>query len=236
MSRRISIRDSWKLHQNSLNYPLYLPALGPQVERSLIDGDLQGFHAEISRLATMGSRPANALLGYLHVRGAFKQGVRFDLAETHALPGAKSGDPYSQYVVAWACFHSDRQVEAVRWMAKSAFTGRFLPAVVDIAVWMASGRGFQDADARAAAKTLWLAQKNGHRTAIFYIAQMLLKGRFGLLARSIPVLLFPLLLIWGVRSTFLYPFDERTFWTPWAPRSSLFKRDIDAGSLASDGP
>jgi hypothetical protein len=114
-------------------------------------------------------------------------------------------------------------------MTKSAFTGRFLPAVVDLAVWMASGRGFQAADSKAALRTLWLAVRNGHRTAVLYIAQMFLRGRFGFPARVFSILMMPLLLIWGIGATSLYPFSERTFWTPMDSRVSLFKLPIDQG-------
>ena len=69
--------------------------------------------------------------------------------------------------------------------------------MVDVAVWMASGSGFESPDARAALKTLWLATKKGHYFAIGYIVQMLLRGRFGILGRVLSLLIMPPLLFWG---------------------------------------
>lgn len=228
MSRRISISDSWKLYRNSLNYPLYVPTLGDRIEKSLIDGDLDGFHRELRRFAALGSRPASALLGYLYLRGAFKGGPRPDLAETHSVEGAKEGDPFSQYVLAWSFFNRGRRADATNWMLKSATSGDFLPAIVDSGVWMASGSGFKAPDAPAGLKTLWLAQKKGHRFAIAYIAQMFLRGRFGIIGRIVAIIVFPLLILWGALATLLWPFSAKTFAHNPQPRGPLFKVPIDA--------
>jgi hypothetical protein len=226
-----SIRDAWKLYGNSLNYPLYLPALGARVEGLLIQGDLQGFYRELRRLAALGSTSASSLIGYLYLRGAFRGGPRPDLAEAHSIEGARNGDAYSQYVLGWACFKSNRPVDATNWLLKSATFGLFMPAAVDVAVWMAAGSGFKAPDARAALKTLWSAQKNGHCLAIAYIVQILLSGRFGFFGRVFAVLLLPLLVIWGAWATLRWPLSARAFVTPARPRMRLLKSQIDADEV-----
>jgi TPR repeat protein len=202
--------------------------MGSQVERYLVAGDLQGFYTEIRRLDALGSTPARALLGYLFLRGAFKGGPRPDLAERHSIDGAKQGDPFSQYVLAWAYFDTNRRGDATKWMAKAALSGRFPPAIVDAGVWMAAGNGFKTPDAGAALKTLWLAVRKGHCFAIHYIAQMFLRGRFGFLGRIVACLALPFLLAWGALAALLWPLSDRTFLHNPKPRGPLFREAIKA--------
>jgi hypothetical protein len=219
------------LYSNSLNYSLYVPPLGKRIDDLLIAGDLRRFLEELRRLASLGSKSANALLAFFYAFGAFKDGDRPDLAEAHCIEGAKSGDPYSQYVLAWVCYKSGRQAEATNWMLKSSIEGQFLPAMVDVAVWMAAGKGFKSPDARAAFKTLWLAHKNGHAYAIAVMAQLLLRGRFGLFGRAVAVLSLPALLIWGAIANLLWPLSERTFAMS-GLRPSLFRRPLDSEPMS----
>ncbi len=228
MTRKITLRESWRLYSCFLSYPLYIPPLATSVEELLIEGKLEEFYQELRRLASLGSVSASSLIGYLCLTGAFAGGPRPDLAEAYSAEGARTGDPYSQYVLGWACYFSNRKADAANWLLSSATKGLFLPATVDVAAWMAAGSGFKAPDEHAAVKTLWLATKRGHRFAVGYIVQLLLRGRFGLVGRLASVPAVPLILIWGAWASLRWPFDEKSFATQANPSQPRFKKFINA--------
>lgn len=88
---------------NVLNFPLFVPELGPQVTRSLVSGDLKLFLAELERLSSLGSASASGLLGYLHLKGAISGVANLERATAMCRKFATSGDPYCQYVMGWVC-------------------------------------------------------------------------------------------------------------------------------------
>lgn len=73
----------------------------------------------------------------------------------------------------WIRRAAGRDAEAMDWLRKAAGKGCFLPAIVDIARFMAGGVGVVAPDPRAALAVLWDAHKLGHRMALVYIAELL---------------------------------------------------------------
>lgn len=62
--------DAIRVLERVINYAIFMPDLGPTTTRLLVSGEVTQFIQETTRLATLGSRPAAALLAYLHLQGA----------------------------------------------------------------------------------------------------------------------------------------------------------------------
>jgi len=207
---------------NVINYPLFVPDLGHQVTHALVSGDLSFFIDEVERLSALGSRSASALLAYLYMRGAV--GVtNLDQAESLCSDAAHSGDPYSQYVMGWICRSAGRDAEAIDWLRKAASKGQFLPAIVDIARFMAGGVGVEAADVRAALAVLWDAHKLGHRMALVYISE-LLRGKSGnWISKVLGAVLYPIAIVRATKFTNRYPLSDLIFVTSLPMNHPLFK-------------
>lgn len=206
-----------------INYPIFVPELGHHVTHALVSGDLASFLGELGRLSTLGSRSASALLAYLYMRGAVDGVADLSRAEALCIEAARSGDPYSQYVMAWTCKAAGRDAEASNWLRKAAVKGLFLPAVVDMARFMAGGAGFVAPDTRAALAVLWDAHKLGHRMALVYIATVPWKASGSWMRRVLGAMLYPIAILRAWQFASRYPLSDQVFVTSLTTRRPIFK-------------
>lgn len=211
---------------NVINYPLFVPELGHQVTHALASGNLASFLDELERLSTLGSRPASALLAYLYMKGELDRVVNMERAEMLCSEGARSGHPYSQYVMGWICRAVGRDAEAINWLRKAAVKGSFLPAIVDIARFMAGGIGVEVPDTRATLAVLWDAHKLGHRMALVYIAELLRSNSGSWVRRVLGAALYPIAIVRATRFTNRNPLSERVFVTSMSTTRPLFRKEL----------
>lgn len=221
-SAKLTKDEAKQLLASVINYPVFVPELGHQLTHALVAGELKIFHAELERLSNLGSRPASALLVYLHMKGAFDAVADLGRVETLCVEAARSGDPYSQYVMGWICRAAGRDVEAVDWLKKAAAKGVFLPAIVDIARFMVGGIGVVAPDRGAALAILWDAHKLGHRMALVYIAE-LWKSSSNWIRKVLGFGLYPVAVMRATRFADRHPLSDCVFVTSLTTKRPLFK-------------
>lgn len=219
---KLTRREAQQVFANVINYPLFVPELGRRVTHALIAGDLGSLCDELQNLSALGSRPASALLAYLHMKSVFNGAANLNQAEALCLEAARSGDPYSQYVLGWICRASGRDAEAVDWLRKAAAKGLFPPAIVDIARFLAGGVGIEAPELGAALAVLWDAHKLGHRTALVYIAEQL-RSSSNPVRKLLGIILYPIAVARATRFTNRYPLSDNIFVTSLTTKRPLFK-------------
>src|SRR4029453_6689198 len=133
------------------------------------------------------------------------------------------GDAYSQYVMAWICRAAGKSDgEAMQWMKKAAM-GRFLPAIVDAARFMAGGVGVAAADVEAALGLLRDAHGLGHRMALVFIAELQRSKSPGSMPRIAGACLHPIAIARATCFMKRYPLSDRAFVTSLTTSRPLFK-------------
>lgn len=238
----LSWSDARRVLKTVLNYPVFVPNLGADITRFLVDGRLDRFIAELDRLAALGSAPASSLLGYLYLRGAFEGGENPIRAQELCTKPAQQGDAYAQYVMAWICRAKGEEAEAMNWLRRSVNAGLFPPAFVDIARFMIGGIGVASPDTRAALAVLWDAHRIGHRLALVYISQALRRTSKSLPMRVAGLLLYPIAIARASLFARRWPLSDRAFVHSASLTRPLFKAKImtanpdHGGSLGVKAP
>lgn len=217
---RLTRSEARQLLRKVVNYPIFVPELGGHVTRLLVDGNIPLLVQELQRLSSLGSKPASVLLGYLCLRGVFGA-TDPQRAEKLCIQAAKDGDPYAQYVVGWVCRVRRNDVQAVSWLVKAS-KGLFLPAMVDLARFMAGGVGVESADMKAALSVLWDAHKLGHRMALMYIAEICKRSGTGFF-RLAGWCLYPVAAFRAAWFVNRYPVSDQSFVTSLVSTRPLFK-------------
>lgn len=208
---QLTRRDAGRVYRRVINYPFYMPDLGPAVTQLLVAGKLGLLVQELQRLGALGSRPAAAFLGFLHLKGAAGEPPNAERAEELCSSVARDGDAYAQYLMAWICRATGRDVEALNWLRKSGAKGLFPPAIVDVGRFIVGGIGIESPDTRAALAVLWDAHRLGHRMALVYIAQIFRRGGFGAMGRIFGMLLYPIAITRAILFARRWPLSERAF-------------------------
>ena len=222
-------REAKRLGSKVLYYPLFVPDLGEKAKELLVGGDLFGLSVELERLSRLGAKPAQALLAYLCLKGA--PGVARDIKRAEALcsDAAAAGDPYAQYVRAWVCRITGREVEAMDWLRRAS-KALFPPAVVDVGRFMVGGIGVQAPDSKSALLVLWDAHRVGHRMALVFIANILSAGHRGIVGRVLGMLLYPFAIARAALYSRRYPTSECIFINSEVTSKGLFRTsgmDVD---------
>ena len=226
---QLTRRDAGRVYRRVINYPFFMPDLGAAITQLLVAGELGRFVHELQRLAALGSRPAAAFLAFLYLKGAAGEPPNAERAEALCSSIARDGEPYAQYVMAWICRATARDIEAMNWLRKSGAKGLFLPAIVDVGRFMVGGIGIESPDARAALAVLWDAHKLGHRMALVYISEIFRRGFLGAIGRIFGVLLFPIAFTRATLFARRWPLSERAFVILAAMKHPLFKIPLASG-------
>jgi len=180
-------RGAWRV----LNYPLYIPERDAEIRKLLLSGDISELMRVLERRASLGSGWAAALLGFLRLRGAPGGSPDPKLAESTCLDAARAGEPFAQYVLAWALWERGEYGPAIRWMKPAALDGEFLPALVDGGRFLATLAARGLVDMAEAVEFLWDAHRLGHLTALLFIAEFFRRGHLGIARKALGVLIFP---------------------------------------------
>ena len=192
------------------NSPLYVPDNGRQVLKLLETGGPPQFLTELERLSALGSPWASAILGYMALMpgpdGKRDTGGAIELCRTHA----HAGDPYAQFVYAWALIYSGQTKLAFESIKKATVSG-FAPAALSFAAFIWKLPGNKASDAAAALKALGFAEKTGHKAAALWKCTFYKSGRLGFLRRPLGYLLWPVAAIRFIRSVRRDPFASRVF-------------------------
>jgi hypothetical protein len=190
---------------------LFVPAMGGDVVKILVAG---GGHAplakELGRLSMLGSDNAAALLTFLVTRSAFDGGPDAGYALERCQSAAARGHAYAQYVMSCVNRKLGNHKESFRCL-RSAIDGKFLPAFIDYANFIASGAKVTQQHYTTALKIFWAAHKLGHRAALMLIARLWLKGKAGWWARlaGLPLVVFAILR--GAHYMVRHPLSEKIF-------------------------
>lgn len=222
LRRCLKAHAAWK----ALNYPIYVPEEQTDIAVLLMKGDAATVEEVLKRRASLGSRSAAALLGFLEIMGAFSGKPNPQAAITCCTGPAQAGDPYAQYILAWACWEIGKKDDAFRWMKRPAAAG-FLPAIVDTGRLLAV-EAQNVGELRSAVAILWGAHKHGHVLPLLAISGIGVRGRLGLLQRLLGLVLFPyamIRLMLGYRCT---PFGITSFCVARRPNVPFFHRAVPA--------
>jgi TPR repeat protein len=143
-------------------YPLFIPEECKPARNLIVQGKYQEAIDLLENSARLGSMPAGALLGYLHLRGAVTGSPDLSLAEHSCLVPAQRGYPYAQFVMGWVEISRNHFGAGSKWLGKAAEQS-FLPAIFDNARLMVTGHGFRGPpDGKAAFSMLWFAIRGGY--------------------------------------------------------------------------
>ena len=146
---------------------------------------------ELTRLSSLGSPWASAVLGYLALMpGA--DGIReLDRAIELCKPHADRSDAYSLWVLAWALLHKGEVNLAASTMQRAAVQ-EFPPALLDFASFIWRGWGIKNPKIADALARVRRAEKVGHKGAWVWRSQYYRSGKFGIIRRFLGYLLMPL--------------------------------------------
>src|SRR6266436_8171740 len=145
-----------------VRYPLYIPDECGECRQLISKGRYEEAIELLRQKAHLGSTPASALLGYLHLRGAVDGSQNLSEAERQCLTPARRGYPYAQFVMGWIECSRGNFAAGSEWLGKSAEQS-FLPAIFDNARLMITGHGFKGPpDGNSALSMLWLAIRGGY--------------------------------------------------------------------------
>ncbi len=192
------------------NSPLYIPDNGSLILKLLETGGPPPFLSELQRLSALGSPWASAILGYLALMpgsdGKRDTGRAIELCKPHA----HAGDPYAQFVYAWALIYGGQPKLAFESIKKATVSG-FPPAGLSFAAFIWNLPGKKASDAAAALKALGFAEKTGHKAAPLCRCKFYKSGRLGLLRVPLGYLLWPLAAIRFLRGVRSDPFASQVF-------------------------
>ena len=217
----IQDRGAWRL----LYFPLYIPERDPEVRELLLSGDIPELMRILERRASLGSGWAAALLAFLRLRGTPGESPDPELAESTCLAAARAGEPFAQYVLAWALWERGKYRSAIRWMKLAALRGQFLPAWVDIGRFLASVVATEGyADMPGAVESLWEAHRRGHFMALLFIADISRRGHLGFARRALSVLIYAYAAPRALLAMHCAPFSARVFTNMFKPsQNPLFQ-------------
>jgi TPR repeat protein len=184
-------------------YPIYIPPEGWKSLSILAEGGPEAFRAELERLHSLGSSWAAAILGHLQLTSGAGAGPK---AVEVCRSAADGGNPYAQYVLAWALVDAGDQSEALRYLRLASLQG-FSPAMVDLGQFVCRGMGTSAPDPKSAVGLLRLAIKRGHRGALGRICYVYRHCDLGLTRKTIGLVLGPLAHIRYVLSVWRNPFE-----------------------------
>lgn len=201
----IQARLVWK----HINYPIYIPEADPQVGALLVKGDIEQLIADLRRRTALGSMSAAALLGFLELMGGVSGKLDPQAAITCCSAAAKAGDPYAQYVIAWAYWEIGNRDDALSWMKLPAAAG-FLPALVDTGRMLALV-AHNEGELRTAVGILWGAHKLGHVVPLVAISGIAVRGQLGLMQRFLGLVMLPYAAIRMLLGYRCMPFGIRSF-------------------------
>lgn len=218
MRRCVKARYIWK----ALNYPIYLPDENRDVAALMVKGDAPELVRVLKRRASLGSGCAAALLGFFELMGAFSAQPNSEAAIAYCTGPAKEGDPYAQYVLAWACWQTGKRRDALRWMTRSARDSKFLPAWVGLGSILLT-LAENDAEVRDAVKILWRAHRSGHVAALPLICKAALRGHLGPIPRLLGTIALPYALVRLTVAMYYDPFGVRSFAYMPHPKVPLFR-------------
>jgi TPR repeat protein len=190
--------------------PLYIPASESTSLGKLASEGPAGFIAEVNRLAANGSAWALATIGYLSCMPD-KNGKRnwSKAIEVCEAPAA-AGDPFAQFILAWALRYSNRCQEALRNMKASA-AGGFSPAMMGLSTFLMAGVGIQQQDTRGAFQALIQAKRAGHNLAAVRYNALCRVGHCGILRQFGAFLLAPAVFFRSGLAGWRDPFSANSF-------------------------
>lgn len=218
----IEARPVWK----AINYPIFIPEGNSDIADLLVRGEVGKLVEMLKRRISLGSAPAAALLGYLEFMGAISGTPDSKAALTCCIGAAKAGDPYAQYVLAWAHWDLGNRDEALRWMKRPA-AAAFLPAVVDtgrMLALLADNAG----ELRTAVGILWGAHKFGHVVPLVAISGIAIRGQLGLIQRLLGLVLAPYAVVRLMLRYRCEPFAIRSFSIDRRPNVPFFRPAVPA--------
>jgi hypothetical protein len=222
LTRCLKRHSAWK----TLNYPIYIPEEQTDIATLLMKGDAATLEGVLKRRASLGSRSAAALLGFLEIMGAFSGKPDAQAAIICCTGPAQAGDPYAQYIVAWAQWRLGNRTEALRLMKRPAAAG-FLPALVDTARMLAVTAETLE-ELRTAVRLLWGAHKLGHVVPLVAISGIAFRGQLGSIHRLRGLLLFPYAMIRLMLGYRCDPFGIRSFCIDPRPNVPFFRQVVRA--------
>lgn len=112
--------QAFQLWKHGINYPLFVPNLGPGVVELLQRGAVRDFLVELQRRAELGSDGAASLLAYLSIQGISLDPRASSFATERCHAAAIGGDGYAQFVFAWTRRKLNDDAGALEWMMKAA--------------------------------------------------------------------------------------------------------------------
>ena len=205
VKRCIQARSVWK----SVNYPIYIPEEDSDIAALLVRDDVTSLAAELQRRTALGSASAAAVLGVLEFMGAISGTPDPQAAISCCVGPAKAGDPYSQYVLAWAYWEMGNRTDAMRWMKRPA-AASFLPALVDSGRMLAA-MADNAVELRTAVGFLWGAHRLRHVVPLAVISGIAVRGQLGRIRRLLGLMLFPYAAIRLMLVVRCEPFGIRSF-------------------------
>jgi len=220
VKRCIRARSVWK----TVNYPIYIPEEDAEISALVAEGNVDSLVATLVRRTSLGSGSAAAVLGVLEFMGAVsgKQNLQATIGWCSA--PAKAGDPYPQYVLAWAYWEIGKRADALRWMNRSV-AASFLPALVD-AGRMLVAMADNSVVLRTAVGFLWRAHRLGHVAPLAVISGIAFRGRLGPIKRLLGLMLFPYAAIRLMLVVRCDPFGVRSFSLHRRPDVPFFRRTV----------
>jgi hypothetical protein len=207
--------------------PLHIPKQGRYIFNSPNADGLSYWKAELERLSSLGSTWASSALGWLCICKA-KDGSRDPGRAIELCRGpAAAGDPYANYVLAWALVLTNHGTQAVDSMRRAALAG-FLPAKLDLVTLVWNGCDPTGRNRRVAYDLLNHA--DGHKAAMVWRCRLNRSGEFGWIRQLLGYLLAPVAFIRYALAFWMNPLSCKVLvFQPWMTRPHAFD------TLASQG-
>lgn len=188
---------------------VYLPAAADQHIAPSNRKDPATLQAEFERLSLLGVPWACAVLGYQALLRKPDGTRNVERAVSLCTGPAHSGDPYAQYILAWALVLQGDSASAATAMRKSSLQ-LFPPAVLDSATFFWRAKA-SEKDYQSVMKLLSLSDQIGHagtssRRCAFYRS-----GRFGIGRLALGYLLLPFAAAKYYLAVTLFPFSAHVF-------------------------
>jgi hypothetical protein len=209
--------------RHGLVHPFYVPAELRHIQALLSEGKVADATLDLWRLASLGSNPAAATLGYMCLACGELSGVDCAVAIRLCADSANRGDSYAQYVIAWHEYEQGNNRKLAKWLHRSA-RQQFPPAIGDLGLLFIAPPKASKRRPYLAKRFFRLAINRGHLTSISFFLRGCKQGVFGGAYRTIGYLFFPLAVLLITPVIWLYPFSLSVFAYPASNKKPLFSR------------
>ena len=210
--------SAWR---HGLAQPFYVPKELQHVRVMLADGRVSEATRELWRLATMGSSPAAATLGYMCLACGELSGVDCLAALELCRHSANRNCGFAQYVVAWKEYELGNYRELRRWLHRSA-DQRFGPAICDLGRLAVTGKHHYQRRPEMAKKYFRFAVREGHIFSVIFFLQYCRERKFGVLLQLFSTVALPISRAFIVPASWFYPFGIAVFSYPASRKRPLF--------------